>query len=404
MSIACVIVPYFAAVERRDDPSLDGAPLVIGGLPYERGEVYAPSREAAEMGVKRGMTLRQAQVLCLEAVFISPSEMRYSQAFEDLLGILEGFTHLVEPDGFGCAYLDLGNCLQSEAIEVVQRIGQAVRNEVHLAAAIGLAGGKFTAHVAASCLDTNQTLLVTPGSEREFLQGFPVEVLPIDEELARRLRLLGITTLGQLAALPAGAVLSQFGKQGRYLQRLAMGHDHRRVIPHRKKEAERSQRVFDHPVDNLTILEAIAGEMAQGLVTRLQGSHRMCRELRVAIEFEDNTSREEGLIFNQPTFSREKITLNLSQLLGRIGYPCGVVSLEIILGDIVPETGRQLDLPSTGSGHRFVNRVEQEARLRRLLRDLMARYGPDRFYWASLVDREARLPERRFILLEVDLQ
>jgi len=245
-------------------------------------------------------------------------------------------------------------------------------------------------------VDPDQALIIAPGREREFLQGFPVEVLPIDEEMAQRLRLLGIITLGQLAALPAGAVLAQFGKKGRYLQRLAMGYDDRKVIPRHKKEAERSQRVFNDPVDNLTILEAIAGEMAQGLVTRLQTSHRMCRELHVAIQFEDGASQEESLIFNQPTFSREKIALNLSQFLGRMDYPCAVIGLEVALGDIVPETGRQLDL--------FVNWVEQEARLRRMLRDLMARYGPDRFYRASLLDQGARLPERRFILLEVDPQ
>ena len=407
MSIACVLVPYFAAaVERRDGPSLVEVPLVIGGLPYERGEVYATSREAAKMGVKGGMPLRQAcpepcrraQALCPEAVFIPPSEGRYSHAFQELLGILEEFTHPVEPDGLGCAYLDLGDQKQDQVIEVVQHIAQAVREEARLRAAIGLAGGRFPAHVAASCLEPNQALVIPPGSERAFLQGFPVELLPADEKLARRLRLLGINTLGQLAALPASAVLAQFGREGRHLQRLAMGHDDRRVIPRHKKEAERGQRVFDHPVDDLTILEAIAEAMVQGLVNRLQTGHRMCRDLRVAIQFEDNTSREEGLIFNQPTFSREKITLNLSQLLRRIDYPCAVVGLEIALGDIVPETGRQLDLPSTGSRHRFVNRVEQEARLRRLLRDLMARYGPDRFYRASLVDREARLPEMRFIL------
>ena len=397
MSIACVIVPCFAAaIERRDNPSLMGLPLIIGGLPYERGEVYAVSREAAAMGVKRGMPLRQAQVLCPEAVFIPPSETRYSQAFEELLGILEEFTHLVEPDGLGCAYLDIGDQEQDQAIEVLQCIAQAVREEARLAAAIGLAGGKFPAHVAASCVEPNQALIIPPGNEREFLQGFPVEILPVDEELARRLRLLGITTLGQLAALPAGAVLAQFGREGRHLQRLAMGHDDRRVIPRRKKEAERSQRVFNHPVDNLTILEGVTREMAEGLVARLQASHRMCRELRVAIEFEDGTAREEGLIFDQPTFSREKIALNLNQLLRRIEYPCAVVSLEIALADIVPETGKQLDL--------FVNRVEQEARLRRLLRDLRAKYGSDCFYRASLVDREARLPEMRFTLLEVDPQ
>lgn len=395
MSIACVIVPYFAAtVERRDDPSLAGVPLVIGGLPYERGKVYALSREAAEMGVKRGMTLRQAEALCPEAVFIPPSEVRCSHAFEELLGILEGFTHLVEPNGLGCAYLDIGDRGQGEATEVVQRIGQAVREEVHLAAAIGLAGGKFTTRIAASSLNPNQALIIAPGDEREFLQSFPVELLPMGEDIARRLRLLGISTLGQLAALPAGAVLAQFGKEGRYFRRLAMGHDDRKVIPRRKQEAERSQRVFDHLVDNMSILEAVTREMAEGLVNKLQATHRMCRELRAVIQFEDGTSWEEALIFNHASFSREKIVFNLNQLLRRIDYRCGVAGLEIVLGDIGPETGKQLNL--------FVNRVDQEDRLHHMLRDLMIKYGPNRFYRVSLVDRNARLPERRFMLLEVD--
>ncbi len=411
MSIACVTVPYFAAaVERRDDASLDGVPLVIGGLPHERGEVYATSREAAEMGVKEGMSLRQAQALCPDAVFMAASEVTYSRASEELLGILERFTQAIEPEGLGCAYLDLADCRGREALVLVQAISQAVREEAHLTAAIGLAGGKFTAHVAASCLEPNQALVISPGSEKEFLQGLPVELLPLDEDMARWLRLLGITTLGQLAALPASAVLAQFGKPGRHLQRLARGHDDRRVIPRLAKETERGQRVFDDPVDNLTILEAIAGEMARGLVNRLQASHRMCRELRVAIEFEDGTSTQEGLLFSQSTFSREKIALNLSQLLRHIDYRCGVVGLEIVLGDIKPGMEKQLDLPltvpSTSSGgapgNWFVNPVEQEAKLRRMLKNLMAKYGPDRFYRASLVDRGAHLPEMRFILLEMD--
>ncbi len=413
MSIACVIVPYFAAaVERRDDPSLANMPLVIGNFLHERGKVYACSREAAEMGVKRGISLRQAEALCPEAAFIPPSEIGYDQAFQELLEILEGFTHpfgrlrtpLVEPDGLGSAYLDMGDLRQGQAAEIVQYMGQAVCEEVHLSAAIGLAEGKFTARVAASYLDPGRTVIIAPESQREFLQDFPVELLPAGEDVIRRLKLLGINTLGQLAALPASAVLTQFGKEGRHLRRLAMGQDNRRVIPRRKREVAGSQRAFDHPVDNLSVLEAVTREMAGELVTRLQANHHMCRELRVVIQFEDDTAQGENTTLSQPTFSREKITLNLRQLLRRIDYRCGVASLEIVLGDMVPETGKQLDLPSTGSGHCFFNRVEQEARLRRMLRDLMAQYSPDRFYRASLVDRHARLPERRFILLEVDPQ
>jgi nucleotidyltransferase/DNA polymerase involved in DNA repair len=313
-------------------------------------------------------------------------------------------------------YLDLRDLDWPAAIATVQRIGQVVREQLRLSPAIGLARGKFTARVAAAVAEPGEALLIAPGHEAAFLAPFPVDLLPMDEETARRLRLLGIRTLGQLAALPAGAVLTQLGKEGRLLHRLAQGRDpavspvpgrcgtnrDRPVRPCRPTAVERVARPFDDPVANGTILEAVIRSMAQELATRLRARGYMGRTLTLILHLEDGTTCEERLVLRRPTAGAEHIAQTLCDLLARIRVPCGVVELEVTLTDLVPTTGQQLDLPLTGSGYGFVHQTGQEHRLREVLQDLVARYGADRFYRISLTDREARLPERRFRLLTAE--
>jgi len=403
--IACVLVPYFAAaVERRDDPSLAGLPLVIGGLPEEPGKVYAVSSEAARRGVQPGMPLHQAQVLCPEAHFLPAAQARYQHAFDQLMEMLAGFTHLVEPGDLQPAatgFLDLGT-EWAEAVAVAQRIGETVREQARLAPAISLARNKFTAHVAAAVVEPNEALLIAPGHETAFLAPFPVDFLSLDEETARRLSLLGIRTLGQLAALPAGAVLAQFGKAGQFYQRLAQGRDDRPVLPARPRETERVVHQFGDPVADRTVLESVARAMAGELSARLQARGCMSQKLEMILRLEACTersrsnaiTREDEIVLRQPTSGAEPIAQTLCELLARIRVPCGVVELEVSMADLVPARGQQLDL--------FVHRAEQESRLRDVLRDLVARYGADCFYRISLTDRAARLPERRFRLWGVD--
>ena len=287
-------------------------------------------------------------------------------------------------------YLDLEDLDWAEAVEVVQCIGQVMREQFHLSPAIGLARGRFTAHVAAATVEPNEALIIAPGQEAAFLAPFPVELLPLDDELARRLHLLGIRTLGQLAALPAGAVLTQFGRGGQHLQRLAQGRDDRPVLPHRSRAVERVARQFDGPVTDGTILEAVIRSMAEELTTRLRARGCMGRTLTLILHLEDGTTCERKLVLRRPTAGAEHIAQTLGELLVGMQVSCGVVGLEVTLTDLVPATGQQLDL--------FVHRTGQERRLHDVLKDLVARYGADCFYRISLTDREARLPERRFQL------
>lgn len=396
--IACVLVPHFAAaVERREEPSLAAAPLIIGESPGDSGKVFAVSSEAARVGVEPGISLRQARVLCPQARFIPMAHARYQRAFDELLEVLGGFTPRVEPGDLQPAatcYLDLGPQEQSQAVETVRCLGQTVREEVRLAPAIGLAGGKFPAYVAAASVEPNKALIVQSGREATFLAPLPVDLLPLNGETARWLRLLGIRTLGQLAALPAGPILTQLGVQGRLLHQLARGCDERPILPRRPQVMEKVSRRFDGPVANQAVLESIAQAMAVELAERLQARGLIGRELRLILHLEDETNHEERLVMRRPTDDSGRLTHILSELITQVQFCCAVAGLEVILTGLVPATGEQLDL--------FIHRTGQGNRLREALKNLVARYGADCFYQVSLLNRAISLPERRFRLREVD--
>lgn len=374
MSIVCVI-PYLASVNPRGDE-----PLIRG--PEDKATRRDPSRS------------HHGSVVPVQC----------QQTFEALLGVLTVFTPRVEPGDLrlsatghrpsAACYLELGDVEWAVAVEEVQEIGRAVRERVGLSPAIGLAGGKFPAWVAAAAVKPNEALLVVPDREADFLSPFPVALLPLDAEMARRLRLLGLRTLGQLAALPAGAVLTQLGKGGRLLHRLARGRDDRPVVPRRPRAVERVARQFDDPVADRAILQAVAQAMAGELAARLQTRGRIGREMRVVLHLEDSTARSEQLALRRPAPGAEQIARALAQLLGRLRVPCGVVGLEVTMADLTPATGQQLDL--------FLHRTGQESRLRTALQGLLTRYGSDCFHRVSLTNRDARLPEQRFRLREVD--
>ncbi len=250
--IACLTVPFFAtAVERRHNQSPGPLPqsrpgpkensgLVIGGQPWEPQAVYAYSREAAQQGVRPGMSLRLAHFLSPQANFIPANPPRYLDASAEIVDILTGFTHLVEPElywsqagvrvrnakasnlqaGYGpafghrlpaCFTLDLESLPPAEALSLAQEIGRSVRDHSHLAPAIGLAQNIFVAHVAAVFTQANYARPITSDQVSPFLAACSIRFLALDKETARRLSLLGIRTLGQLVSLPLSGAGMRLG-------------------------------------------------------------------------------------------------------------------------------------------------------------------------------------------------
>jgi DNA polymerase IV len=321
------------------------------------------------------------------------SELHNTETLWPVLSTFSPDVELTDGPPAASGYLDLGHL--PEPVEVIQAIAQAVRAEGNLTPAMGVARSKFPACVAAAVARPSEALIIAPWREAKFLAPLPVELLPLDEESAHRLHLLGIRTLGQLATLPVSAVLNQFGTQGRFLRQLAQGRDDRRVFHRTPPSMESAVHQFDSPVIEWAALEAVASTMATELSTRLQAEGWAGRQVRLTLHLENRSIQQKQLVMRHATADPERLARIFNELLAQARLQAGVIEMEIVLADLVHAVGQQLDL--------FASGVEQGSRLCETLKDLVARYGADCFYQIALPNAEAHLPERRFLLKRVDL-
>src|SRR6266436_2874583 len=223
---ACCWIPLFALrCEEARRPELADRPGALLS-PEDPRRLWQVSPLARRAGVKPGLTVSQAIGLCPELRLCEPDPIHYDGQFTLLLTALRSVSPVVEPAELGRAYVGTDGLekLYGAPEEIVEAIRYAVRG-AHLSSSVRLGWGigKFVSWVAASRARPGQAVIVQPGEEGKFLSRQPLSVLPLDPEPHRRLRQLGLRTLGDLAALPEEAVVSQFGAVGRRLWRLAAG-------------------------------------------------------------------------------------------------------------------------------------------------------------------------------------
>lgn len=410
--IACLSVSYFAAtVERRDNGDLAQTPLVVGGQPWEPRPLFGYSREAAQRGVKPGMSLRLAHVLSPHSHFIPAALPRYQGAAGEIVDVLTDFTHLVEPENLWqpperaqpylaatrCLpahyYVDLESLPLREATPLAREIGRTVRHKTLLAPSVGLATDRFTAQVAATLGRPNHLRPVEPETEHDFLARQSISFLPLPKENARRLRLLGIRTLGQFAALPQNAVQEQFGADALPLHRLARGQAPQRASLQAAPPDLQLTRHFEPPLGDGLIVRNVLEQMATALAARLQADHRAAGSLTLTLETEAG-EHEERLLLRQPTAHTGRLLQHLLTLQEQLAPDAPIIALALSAGELAPWTAQQLSL--------FTTQVQRFAKsLYDLLPGIMARHKSVRFYRPLLDDSRHPLPECRFQLQSI---
>jgi DNA polymerase IV len=417
--IACVRLPYFAAaIEKRHDATLNDTPLAIGIPAHYPTQIRAVCERAAEAGVEVGMSVQEAQTRCPQLVVVGDSPMRYRHVSHQVMELLATFSsHLEMENGLQqradararkqiatflhltgndrIYYLDLGELSAADTTQLAHLIQTAVQKHTDLTPAIGLASGKFTARIAATSLGPGEIGLIAKGQEAEFLADYPTTVLPMDRETLRQLQLLGLRTLGQIAAISVEKFANGFGKQGRVLHRLAKGRDTSPVAPYTSPTIERFIRQLDSPLTNRGALDAILGIMVKVLAERLQTEGFMPRQVELLLGLEDSSSREAEVVLRYPTSDKSHLTTTLKELADSLPIACGITTIEVIFLDMTPIAARQLSL--------FPQAPVAQAHLKELLQDLVSRYGNDCFYWMTPCDLTSRLPERRFRLERVSV-
>jgi DNA polymerase-4 len=277
---------FYASVEQRDDPSLRGRPVIVGG-----GVVLAASYEAKAFGVRTAMGGGQARRLCPQAVVVTPRMSAYSEASKAVYEIFDDTTPLVEGLSIDEAFLDVRGLrrISGPPAEIALRLRRRVLEQVGLPITVGVACTKFLAKVASGVAKPDGLLVVPPGSELAFLHPLPVERLwGVGPITSAKLRRRGIATVGQVAELAEGALVSMLGRAaGRHLHALAHNRDPRRVHVGRRRRSMGAQHAFGRRRKSTEALDSILVALVDRLSRRLRAARRVCRTITLRLRFDD---------------------------------------------------------------------------------------------------------------------
>ncbi len=221
---------FFAAVEELLDPSLKDKPVIVGGLPHERGVASTASYAARKYGVHSGMSLQKAYQLCPQGVFVRGNYQLYASFSRSFIHILSQYTPDVEVASLDEAYLDLTRCrpLYASFSRAAREIKQTVEKELGLAVSVGVGPNKVLAKLATNRAKPGGLYEIRPGREDEFLKELNIELLPgIGPKAQAVFRLLNVSKIGDLWGLPRAALRSLFGLNGEKIYLQSRGIDSR---------------------------------------------------------------------------------------------------------------------------------------------------------------------------------
>ena len=273
---------FFAAVEEREDPSLRGKPVVVGADPRGgegRGVVSTANYEARRYGIHSAQPISQAYRRCPHAVFLPPRGRLYREVSEQVFDVFACHTDLVEPLGIDEAFLDVtaSRRLFGSGPQLARGLKDEIQAAVDLTASIGVAPSKFIAKIASDLEKPDGLVVVEPGEEVAFLAPLPVRRLwGAGPKTLEKLRALGCTTIGDVAALDPGVLERRFGEaMGRRFHRLANGCDDRPVRPDRAQKSLGKEVTFDQDLTDRSAVERTLLRLCEGVVAA-------CRRKRIA--------------------------------------------------------------------------------------------------------------------------
>ncbi|MFO7996088.1 MAG: hypothetical protein R6U93_02905 [Dehalococcoidia bacterium] len=401
MRVGCFFFPHFAVqVEARDNDSLRGTAIIIGGLPYERKAVYDASQEALACGVRQGMSLREAYALCPQGVFLPLDEGKYADAFTAILTLLAGYSPVVEAGTPGSASIDLSyECPDYTGIlQFVEEVRQIIEKRLRLYPLTSVAPNKFVAWAASRVARPGEVIVVTEGEEHNFLKGLPVCLLPASARTLERFELLGIYRIGQLAGLSLAAVSLEFGNEGKRLWELSNGIDESRLIPWSEVPLLQEQIYFEPATETIGQLLAGGDELLTKLSQQLKERWQCCLRLTLSMHFSNGHIAQRVFHFKEATSSGETMLRHLKRYLESARFTTPVSKMRLTLTDFCPEKGRQASISSGFSDQRLKHRD----RLASAVSWLRQRYGKG-VVGRVLAKPHSALPEDSFSITEFEL-
>lgn len=294
---------FYASVEERDNPSLVGRPVIVGGT-EGRGVVAAANYAVREYGVHSAMPMVTALRRCPHAVCLPTRMDYYAEISRQIRAIFERYTPLVEPLSLDEAFLDVTGSqgLFGPAVEIGRRIKRDIRQELRLVASVGVAPNKFLAKLASDLEKPAGFVVVEPDRVQAFLDPLPIGRLwGVGKVTSKEFDRLGIRTIGQLGQLPVNVLTDLFGAAGEHYWRLARGLDERRVVPDREAKSISHETTFASDIADLEVLRAWMLELAEQVGRRLRRHKLKGRTVELKVRFADFRTITRSITLAEPT-------------------------------------------------------------------------------------------------------
>ncbi|MGE0041094.1 MAG: DNA polymerase IV [Vicinamibacterales bacterium] len=311
---------FYASVEQRDNPSLRGRPVAVGGDPAKRGVVAAASYEARRFGVRSAIPMARAVRLCPPLVIVRPDFAKYRAISQQIFALYREVTPLVEPLSLDEAYLDVTENQWGEAlgVTVARRLKAAIREATGLTASAGVAPNKFLAKIASGWQKPDGLTVIAPERVERFLQGLPVDALwGVGPKTAEKLRAHGIERLVDVRAREPEALRAVVGSLAEWLTELAWGRDPRPVQPDRPAKSSGSECTYDTDLTDLARIRAEIDEMARDGARWLLRRGRVARTVVIKVRYDDFTTVTRSHTALPPTRDPDQLAGRARALLDR---------------------------------------------------------------------------------------
>lgn len=281
---------FYASVEQRDNPAYRDLPIVVGGLPNQRGVVATASYEARVYGIRSAMSSRRAQELCPDVLFVRPRFDVYKAVSSQIRSIFKRYTDLIEPLSLDEAYLDVTHDKLGigSALEIAKEIKSAIQSELHLTASAGVSTNKFVAKIASDMNKPNGLTFVGPSKIEVFIEQLPIEKFHgIGKVTAKKMKDMGIYRGSDLKKVPLQDLLKYFGKTGNFYYHIVRGIDDRPVQTSRELKSIGAEDTFNEDLFTFSALCEELKIIVKKVSARLESKQVQGFTMTLKIKFSD---------------------------------------------------------------------------------------------------------------------
>ncbi|MBC7658999.1 MAG: DNA polymerase IV [Chitinophagaceae bacterium] len=284
---------FYASVEVRDNPSLAGKPLVVGGSPQSRGVVCTASYEARKFGVRSAMACATAYRLCPDAIFVPPNFDRYAAISKEIREIFGRYTAIIEPLSLDEAYLDVTLTTRERglyATQIAKRIQDDIISELGLSGSAGVAPNKLVAKIASDINKPKGITVVPPEHVLKFMGSLPLrKIHGIGPATEKRLQKRNFHYCRDLWSWSESALEEELGNMGPWLYKRVRGIDERAVAVHRERKSIGKEDTFAVDILELAALDRELVTLCEKLEVSLRKRSLLGKTIVLKVKYSDFT-------------------------------------------------------------------------------------------------------------------